>query len=61
MPSELIKKLELRDGEYILKDAMNRLSPLTLRVENGVGKCQLNIEPQCASAFTLDIDTSIAD
>jgi len=59
LPNELIRKLKLKDGEYTLTDAVNRLSPITLCIVNGTGKCWLTIDSRCASAFILKIDESL--
>ena len=45
IPGEIVKRMNLKDGKYNLKDALYRKSKAVLTVENGNGKFDLTIKP----------------
>jgi hypothetical protein len=45
IPADVVKKMNLKDGKYKLKDQLYGKSTTALTVENGVGKFVVKISP----------------
>jgi len=43
LPATVVKKMNLKDGKYTLKDQLYGKSSTELKIENGVGKFRLKI------------------
>lgn len=55
LPNELIDKLQLPDGYYVLVDKVGTQPQLQIQIEDGVGSCSFFMSELCASAFVLDL------
>ncbi|BAO76007.1 alpha-amylase family glycosyl hydrolase [Winogradskyella sp. PG-2] len=53
LPEDLVSKLELKDGEYELKDQLYKAYSSTLKVNNGKAKVRIDIKP--LESFILKI------
>ncbi|MBR9847199.1 MAG: alpha-amylase [Algicola sp.] len=53
LPEDLVKKLNLEDGEYQVKDQLYNTYTSTLKVENGIAKVRVDIKP--LESFILKI------
>ena len=45
VPADVVKKMNLKDGSFILKDQLYGNSQSELKISNGVGKFKLSIQP----------------
>jgi glycosidase len=54
LPEDLVKKLDLEDGEYQVKDQLYDSYTSTLKVENGKAEVRIDIEP--LQSFILKIE-----
>jgi glycosidase len=54
LPEDLVKKMNLADGEYQLKDQLYEQFTSTLKVENGKAEVRIDIEP--LQSFILKIE-----
>jgi glycosidase len=53
LPEDLVQKLELKDGEYQVKDQLYKTYTSTLKVENGKAQVRIDIKP--LESFILKI------
>jgi glycosidase len=53
IPADVIQKWNLKDGIYTLTDQLYAQKTISLRVENGEGKAQINIGPSESFIFQL--------
>ncbi|WP_282030485.1 alpha-amylase family glycosyl hydrolase [Winogradskyella eximia] len=53
LPEDLVQKLELKDGEYEVKDQLYKTYTSTLKVENGKAQVRIDIKP--LESFILKI------
>ena len=53
LPSEVLKKMELKDGKYTLKEQLYGKNSTELKIENGVGKFRLKIAPNEGYIFKI--------
>ncbi|MBP2282525.1 glycosidase [Flavobacterium sp. CG_23.5] len=53
IPSDIIKKWNLKDGNYILTDQLYKKSSIRLQVQNGEGKAQITIAPSESFIYQL--------
>ncbi|MFM9827000.1 alpha-amylase family protein [Flavobacterium sp.] len=53
IPTDIIKKWNLNDGEYILTDQLYRINKVLMRVENGEGRVQIVIGPSESFIYEL--------
>jgi len=53
IPSDIIKKWNLKDGNYIIKDQLYAKSSIQLKVLNGEGKAQISIAPSESFIYQL--------
>ncbi|NRD21791.1 alpha amylase C-terminal domain-containing protein [Winogradskyella litoriviva] len=54
LPEDLVQKLELKDGEYQVKDQLYKTYTSTLKVENGKAEVRIDIKP--LESFILKIN-----
>jgi hypothetical protein len=45
IPSDIISKWNLKEGEYQLTDQLYQIKKFALKVQNGEGKAKISIEP----------------
>ena len=53
IPSDIIQKWSLKDGNYTITDQLYQKHSIQLRVENGEGKAQISIDPSESFIFQL--------
>lgn len=53
VPTDIIQKWNLKDGEYTLTDQLYGTSKVMLLVENGEGRAQISIEPSESFVYEL--------
>jgi len=53
IPTDIIKKWNLNDGEYTLTDQLYRINKVLMRVENGEGRVQIVIGPSESFIYEL--------
>jgi hypothetical protein len=45
VPADVVKKMNLKDGTFVLKDQLYGSSQSELKISSGVGKFKLSIQP----------------
>jgi hypothetical protein len=53
IPTDIIEKWNLQDGEYTLTDQLYGISKVMLQVENGEGRVKINIGPSESFIYEL--------
>jgi hypothetical protein len=53
IPSDIIQKWNLKDGDYTVTDQLNKSNSVRLQVFNGEGKAQITIAPSESFIFQL--------
>jgi glycosidase len=53
IPSDIIEKWNLKDGDYTITDQLYRSSTIQLKVINGIGKVQIKIAPSESFIYQL--------
>jgi hypothetical protein len=53
IPSDIIKKWKLKNGSYELNEQLYNSKTATLKVENGVGTIQIEINPLESYVFEV--------
>jgi glycosidase len=54
LPAEIVKRMNLKDGKYNLKEALYGKSKTVLTISNGVGKFKLAIQPNESFIYQIE-------
>jgi len=54
LPAEIVKRMNLKDGKYKLKEALYGKSKTVLTISNGVGKFKLAIQPNESFIYQIE-------